>query len=209
MQLSEKIFDKSNGGKDIITEIYPESKIGFENIKKAFKIRNEATASARVKCIKGIWILTDFGGDGVSRNGIQVYMKEEMCDFPTALHELAKKYHIDGTKPAPLVQFEQSKDTPGYTFDFKKEPSITDFHVLGPQVDKKAIAPVCLKACNSFVHVTDSGKKITTSGSVDYPIFVFDFGDWKKIYQPLNPEKQYRFRYVGTKPKNYIFGLVV
>ena len=207
MQLSEKIFDKSNGGKDIITEIYPESKIGFENIKKAFKIRNEATASARVKCIKGIWILTDFGGDGVSRNGIQVYMKKEMCDFPTALHELAKKYHIDGTKPAPLVQFEQTKDTPGYTFDFKKEPSITDFHVLGPQVDKKAIAPVCLKACNSFVHVTDSGKKITTSGSVDYPIFVFDFGDWKKIYQPLNPEKQYRFRYVGTKPKNYIFGL--
>ena len=207
MQLSEKIFDKTNGGKDIITEIYPESNIGFENIKKAFKIRNESTASARVKNIKGVWVLTDFGGDGVSRNGIQVYMQKEMCDYSTALHELAKRYHIDGTKPTALVDFETTKEAAGYTFDFKKELSITDLHIIGPQVDESVTSIVNLKVCNSFVQITDKGKKITTTASVDYPVFVFDFGSWKKIYQPLNPEKQYRFRYVGTKPKNYIFGL--
>lgn len=27
------------------------------------------------------------------------------------------------------------------------------------------------------------------------------------MYQPLNPEKQYRFRYIGNKPKDFINGL--
>ena len=54
--------------------------------------------------------MTDFGGDGVSRNGIQVYMQKEMCDYSTALHELAKRYHIDGTKPTALVDFETTKE---------------------------------------------------------------------------------------------------
>ena len=41
----------------------------------------------------------------------------------------------------------------------------------------------------------------------DYPMFVFDYGDFKKLYRPLDPEKKHRFIYVGNKPTHYIYGL--
>src|SRR5699024_9445970 len=40
-----------------------------------------------------------------------------------------------------------------------------------------------------------------------YPIFVLECDGFKKIYQPLNKEKGYRFRYVGQKPEHYLVGL--
>lgn len=50
-------------------------------------------------------------------------------------------------------------------------------------------------------------KATITKTTSTYPIFLFDHGEWKKLYQPLNPEKQYRFRYIGNKPKDFINGL--
>lgn len=38
-------------------------------------------------------------------------------------------------------------------------------------------------------------------------MFVFDYGDFQKLYRPHDLEKKNRFLYVGRKPKNYIYGL--
>lgn len=57
----------------------------------------------------------------------------------------------------------------------------------------------------SFTYIKDRRALVSRSTDV-YPIFMFDYGTWKKIYQPKNPEKQYRFRYVGKKEEKFIFG---
>jgi len=38
-------------------------------------------------------------------------------------------------------------------------------------------------------------------------MFLFDYGDFKKLYRPLDKEKKNRFLYIGQKPKKYIYGL--
>ena len=58
----------------------------------------------------------------------------------------------------------------------------------------------------SFTYIKNRKARITRA-TENYPIFLFDHQEWKKIYQPLNPEMQYRFSYVGNKPKDYINGL--
>src|SRR5690606_26403783 len=45
--------------------------------------------------------------------------------------------------------------------------------------------------------------------TLEYPIFVFNFEAWHKIYQPNSIDKSYRFRYAGKKPSKHIFGLTV
>lgn len=65
-----------------------------------------------------------------------------------------------------------------------------------------------LKCCESYTEVVNfknheehgTGKKFVTIKSTDdCPIFVYDFGDWQKIYMPL-AKKGFRFRYVGQLP---------
>lgn len=79
-----------------------------------------------------------------------------------------------------------------------------------PEDPYKALREICkrfhLFSLNNFIQVKNR-QAIVTASNEHYPIFMVDAGDWKKIYQPNNPEKQYRFRYVGERPKNYIFGL--
>ncbi len=62
-------------------------------------VPNEHTPSASLKQLTdGIWVATDFGGDQVPRNGIQVYMKEESLTFREALVRLGGIYGIGSIK---------------------------------------------------------------------------------------------------------------
>lgn len=63
-----------------------------------------------------------------------------------------------------------------------------------------------LKSVNSYSYVKED-EVVTTKSNEDYPILVYDFGAWQKIYQPKSADKSYRFRYAGGRPKDYTFGL--
>lgn len=209
--LSEKIFYASDGGREIILDFYPQASQAFSKPKLAFKIReSETSASSRVKKTQsGVWIVTDFGDDMRGRNGIQVYMKEKGVDYTEALLDLAKKYGLTAEKPKAKVTFKTAtnKDTPGYSFVYKEKISSLDLQILGPKVDEDLCKRYNLFSVDTMTFINDKGNKVITKSTEDYPIFVFDFGTWKKIYQPLHPEKKDRFRYSGTKPSNFVFGL--
>jgi hypothetical protein len=95
------ILVSTNGGLDIIHDLYPAS-IGCElDRKKKFKIREEKSPSANLyQGDDKNWLVTDFGGDQKPRNGIGCYMEENRVDYVTALRELAVKYGIiEGKMP--------------------------------------------------------------------------------------------------------------
>lgn len=99
----EDIFDATDGGLDLIEELYPESVGCSTSRNKKFKIRDsEKTASATLyKNKAGIWLVTDFGGsDNKGKNAIDCYMSVYGVDFTTAINELANKYSIAGADPS-------------------------------------------------------------------------------------------------------------
>ena len=208
------IFDKTDGGLLIILDYYPNAAKSANGSGKSFKIReSEKTASASLKKLSdGVWVVTDFGGDSVSRNGIQVCMLEEGISYHKACELLGAKYQIEGAKMqvfTPLISKRPLKKTekPGdYFFEYCTSFTPEMLKILGPRINESHCAEYKLKNCKSFTYCKENEAVVTTATN-EYPIFVFDFGDWQKIYQPNSFEKQFRFRYAGLKPKTYTWGL--
>ena len=210
----QDILNASHGGLDIILSYYPQASECLKSNRKEFKIReNERTASARIKQLPdGNYVVTDFGDDSTPRNGIQVCMKEEDVTYREAIVKLAGRYGVGGINPEinkpgfnkrPAAADEKEGDT---YFEIKEEMTEKELAELGPLV-----APVVCKKYNvyalvSFTYVKNREAQVTTSNE-NYPIFMVDHGEFKKIYQPKNPEKAYRFRYSGTRPKDFVNGL--
>lgn len=209
----QAILDATNGGLDIILYYYPQARKALETREKRFKIRDERTPSASLKQVEdGNWLVTDFGDDQVPRNAIRVCMKEEGKTFREAIVILAGRYGIGGiksevNKPELEIRDALPDESEGsYEFDVKTEISKEELAVLGPKVTSEVCKKYNVYSLNSFTYVKNRKATITKTTST-YPIFLFDHGEWKKLYQPLNPEKQYRFRYIGNKPKDFINGL--
>ncbi len=211
-----EIFEKTNGGLDIIISYYPNANKVLTKTAKQFKIReSEKTASASLKQLpSGIWLVTDFGGDGVPRNGIQICSLEENKTYGEACALLGARFQIEGAKMqifAPNIEkrsIKQNEKVGDYIFDYNKKISDAELILLGPRVNESHCRDYNLKSCKSFSYVK-ANEVIVTTATVEYPIFVFDFGSWQKIYQPNSFEKQYRFRYAGDKPTKHVWGLDV
>lgn len=210
----KKILDASNGGLDIIYQIFPQAQAAIENGSKKFKAReNERTPSAGLKKAgDGNWLLTDFGGDGQPRNGVQVYAHDKGLQLGEAIAILADQYGISRLKQSVhKAGFEKRAATKEeleghYYYEYKKELDPSELKELGPRVTQEVCTKFHLYAVKSFTQIKNRFALITSSNE-NYPIYVFDHGDWQKIYQPKNYDKQYRFRYAGTKPKDFINGL--
>lgn len=227
----EQIFASTNGGLDVILHYYPQAAESSQNQSRKFKIRaTDKTASASLKRLKdGIWVVTDFGGDQKPRNAVLVAMQEENCEWKAAIEIIATRFNLVAeeqkrsviksdfeTRPAT----EEEKDGE-YKFDIKDVFSENDITELfsrnviefykkahGEQWKEK-LQEVCRKenfySLRSFTQVKDR-KAIVTSSNDLYPIYLIEGEGFKKIYQPKNYDKQYRFRYTGERPKDYIFG---
>ena len=93
----KEIFEKTNGGRDVIEAWYPNSVASFANVLKKFKARDgDKTPSCSLKMTQpdGVWVVTDFGGDQKPRNAIAVVMLEENCEFPKAIQIIATRFNI-------------------------------------------------------------------------------------------------------------------
>ncbi len=214
------ILDKTNGGLDVFKRMYPKCEKNGKLVH--FKSHNEDTPSSKIKEFKGIYMMTNFGGDGKAKNCFDALIeKEGLKDFGEACRWIASEMSIEGVSVQfnkPLVDFKaplkHQKDDE-YYFEYHEEISKAHLKVLGPLVTNELCKKYHIKSCRQFIHVRNierkGGKKeltqIITTSTEKYPIFVIDMGSWQKIYQPLNVEKQYRFRYAGIKPQHYIFGL--
>jgi len=115
------IYNKTNGGLDIILQYYPQAANVLNTPGKRFKMRgDERTASAAIKRGEdGVYIITDFGGDAKARNAISVVMDEEKINFRTAILTLAERLQIVPPAMAPdalKAKFTKTPAPPQYTY---------------------------------------------------------------------------------------------
>ncbi len=216
--VKQLILDATNGGLDIILYYYPQAD-EVKNTNKQFKIRDEKTASACLKQFNSVWKVTDFGDDSVARNCFDIVMREENLTFSQALWLLADRYNIDCSykkeinKPDTVFRDAYRDEKPGQTtWDVKAEPSHEDLKALGEFVTKEVMAKYNVFALNSYSYTyTDKASKldktIVTKSNANYPIYMFDYGEFQKIVCPYAPDKKDRFRYAGKKPADVIYGM--
>lgn len=208
------IYDATNGGLEIITSYYPNALNVITTPARQFKLReSEKTASASLKLLaNGVWVVTDFGGDQKPRNGVMVCQIEEGISYGEACALLGARFNIKGAelqvyKPIIEKRALAADETPkSYHFVYNENISDKELALLGPRVNEQHCGDFKLRSCKSFAYCKENETVVTTA-TEDFPILVFDFGTWQKIYQPNSFEKQYRFRYAGDRPKRYVFGM--
>ena len=221
--LLQKIYDATNSGLDILLFYYPQAGECVNN-KKHFKVRaTEKTASASIKLIKNVWRITDWGDDSVARTPIEVVMREENCNFYEALLKCADRYNVSDTlKPKinkpDIKQRPATDDEPDGHFEIEYNETFTELEIktFGPNVK---LANLNHYGWNSvkFYSTTKAKKTTVIYSNENYPIFARTCKyvakgetaekSFIKVYQPSNPDKQYRFFSKGDKPKDYINGL--
>lgn len=219
-----EIFKQTNQGLSVFEHYYPGENL--RNPKHYFKLRkDEKTASARVHWFNGMYLITDYGNqDEVNGlNCIAFVMWREGLQYIDALRyieEVVIGRKVDSSgfyrpKYAPEYAWRDMKpeDKKGeYRFVYKEKPAQKDLEAIGRYVTAEHLDIFHCKPLDRYDYCGYS-KKLqrdvvhTFIATDDYPIFVFDYGNFKKLYKPYDPEKKNRFVYVGDKPKDYIYGL--
>lgn len=215
--LLTKILDASNGGLDIILNYYPQAREG-----KNFKVRDERTASASLKRVEnGVYIVTDFGDDSKPRNAVAVAAKEEGMSFRDALIMLADKLGIIEQKQILTAEIRKLKPTEvdyleefdenGFYFRFNTELTESELDILGPLVTNEICKRYRLFSVQFYAKKKET-EIVQMASTEHYPIFAFvnrtpEGKEWIKVLQPKSQDKQFRFFYVGGRPKDFVFGL--
>lgn len=219
-EISKLILNASDGGLDIILELFPHA-----STKKAFKIRQEKTPSCNLKKLKdGNWVVTDFGDDSKPKNAVLLFAEENGYEWSEAVLILAKRYGIptgsDIPVAEPVIKTYQIHDydkelVNGFNIETSNEFTEAELKVLGPFVTAETCA-----LCNCFKVISYAFKKKYDDGSEkiveispaeQFPIFAFvnknENENFYKIYQPKAQDKKHRFRYFGGRPSNFVNGL--
>lgn len=212
------LYALTNNGLDIIQAYFPDAQPG-----KKFSMHTESTASATLKLYGDVWKATDFGDEGRALSPIDIVMREERMNFPKALYYLAGKYNlapeINATHNIPgIKQRDPLPEEIDGTYDYELNPEFTpdELKLLGPNVTAEHCKKLNYHSVKWISKVKAAfekdGKsyprKVTiTSSNENYPIFLRQCGEFQKVYQPLNPKKEYRFFYIGTKTPSFINGM--
>lgn len=223
---AEKVNDATNHGLAVFQHYF--HGVDFHNPKHKFKERSgEKTPSASLNFYKGQWRITDFGNQSEvnSLSGIAYVMYRESLMYIDALRfiqEVIIRHEIDSSgfkKPVYAADYSwrevKPEDKKGdHNFTYKAVPSENDLQSIGRYITPELLEKYHMKAVEKYEFCSYSEKYSRDivhvfKSTADYPIFVMDCGKFKKIYKPHEPEKRYRFSYVGQKPADYIFGLDV
>lgn len=231
---AEDIFEATNGGLDIILNIYPQARVCVDTKNKHFAIRNERTPSTCLREYNSerygkIWQVTDFGGEGRGENAISIYMRENGIDrsrYNEALLQLASQYGVKDelsytiNKPTFKEREANQEEQDGSrNFELNEKMTAEELAILGPKVTQADVEALHWYSVKWISTVKDRKVKIKYSNE-HYPIFLRECmirpaqGDepeekFYKIYEPLNCDKGFRFSYTpaGKKPQHYVNGL--
>ena len=231
IDLLQRVYDATNGGLDIITDLLPAVDDAVINSKKAFRFRpDERTPSAHLyppKDSGDCWHVKDFGmGEGGGYfSPIDLFLWERgwgKDKFRMALEELAERYGVQevlssNTNKPDIEQRTALSDEIGAMPRVTLSQSLVgiDLSCWGANVKAEHLETYGWKGV-SEVAITYGDKVIVHKPTPTYPIFAeqCDYVDeqgqpqtFYKVYEPRNPDKAHRFLIVGKKPQNYIYGL--
>ena len=220
----QELYRATDGGRNIFAHYFPG--YDFGNYKAFVKERpGEKTASARIVFYNGLWRITDFGNQAEvnSLPGVQYVMYKESLQYYEALlfvEQVIVKREISArgyVRPRWTAEYDcremTDKDEVGrYDFHYKETPSAEDLAAIGPFVKPEHLKRFDGHAVDYYEYCAYSKKKGKNvvhifKSTPDYPIFVFDYGSFKKLYRPHEMDKKLRFSYVGDKPADYVYGL--
>lgn len=226
------LYRKTNGGLDIITELFPNIGDSVNNPKKSFRLRpDERTPSAHLyppDQKRPYWHVKDYGmGEGGGLfSPIDLYMWDRgygQDKFRMAVEELAERYGVQeqlsgNTNKPDIEQRAALPEEMGAMPRIKLLEGLggIDLSCWGANVKAEHLEAYGWKGV-SEVAVTYGDKVIVRKPTPTYPIFAqqCDYVDKQgqpqtffKVYEPKNPDKAHRFLIAGKKPQeNYIYGL--
>lgn len=225
-----KVYEKTNGGLDIILWLVPQAVEAVDNPKKkAFRYRpEERTPSAYLlqpDASHPYWRLIDYGISNKPFSPVDLYMREKNMtrdQFVMAVHELAEKYGVEDEKitkdnrPVWKDRSAREGEVDGqHVFETRDTFTESEIRYWGPNVTEEHLRTYCWKACECVGKV-ENGRVKERHSTENYPIFIREcnYSDDKgalhtfyKVYFPREYDKRWRFFYIGDKPKDYINGL--
>lgn len=217
------IYMKTCAGKDIYTRLRPDLAEFFGTSKK-FKYRKEEKTPSAVfrlgKTKEGtdVWRLVDYGDESLTP--FDFYKVERgygYMSFYEVVKRLAMEFGVSDELSAavnkPVVEYREAlPGEPDYIFDLLPEMPQAYLPVLGPSVTADTCAQLNWHAVRFLGHRTKDGKMRIETPTDTYPILMRECKvpgrpSFYKVYKPLNPDKSYRFLYIGQKEQRYICGL--
>lgn len=212
----DTLLEKTNGGLDIILKYFPHADRALQHRDRKFKLREEEkTASCSLKKLAdGNYVVTDFGGDQKSRNAIQLVAHTTGKTFGEALKQIAADFGVDAEAQQKLLRPEiierkAKEDEPEGELVYKaKEFTKDELAVIGPHVTKELCAKYHMKSVEWYGRVKE-GRIKEIHSTEHYPIFIFEYNGWRKLYQPKSLDKGFRFQYGGSREKGVVVGLDV
>ena len=228
----DDIYRATRGGLDVILHYYPQA-AEVAGTKNKFRCRGSERIPSAVLLEQTrpdgmtVWKVCDFGDEGHALSPLDICMKEEgITRTYEAVLRLAQIFDVRDelnrsvNKP-DIRQRPATVDEKDGTRIFALLPEIPAEHleVLGPRVTREHAEALHWYEAEYVGYVKN--RTVTLKYSTPhYPILMREclvspaMGDkpevkFYKIYEPLNPDKGFRFSYTpdGVKPKDYINGL--
>jgi len=228
----DDIYRATRGGLDVILHYYPQA-AEVAGTKNKFRCRGSERTPSAVLLEQTrpdgmtVWKVCDFGDEGHALSPLDICMKEEgITRTYEAVLRLAQIFDVRDelnrsvNKP-DIRQRPATVDEKDGTRIFALLPEIPAEHleVLGPRVTREHAEALHWYEAEYVGYVKN--RTVTLKYSTPhYPILMREClvspatGDkpevkFYKIYEPLNPDKGFRFSYTpdGVKPKDYINGL--
>lgn len=231
VDLLTRILSVSNSGLDIITDVCPAAAEVINHPKKKFRLRSDERTPSAQLCpphdANDSWHVKDYGmGDsGGWFSAIDLYMWSRGYGqerFSMALQELAEIYGVSSDL-TPDVNRPKIEQRTTQNDERGRPPHLElldgfgsmDLSVWGPLVKPEHLEALDWHAVKSLTMYGDD-KTTTITATDTYAIYAqrCTYADangneqtfWK-VYEPQNYDKQYRFRFIGQKPKDYIYGM--
>lgn len=228
MLTAQDIYNATDQGLEVILLCVSNTSEVREAIRsnKKFALRNERTPSSSARQYNGIWKVTDFGDTGHAESPIDLYMRvNDIPNFGEAVARLAQIFNLrDELNPTvnkPKIEKRAAlpdQEEGNKYFEFNEAFTSKELKLLGPNVTQQTCDSLHWYSVKWVCDVKN--REATYKYSTEtYPIFMREcvIGDGEdgkpasffKIYEPLNPQKQWRFQYTpkGAKPRDYINGM--
>ncbi len=209
-EIADKIFARTNGGLAIILSLYPQA-----NTRGHFKLRDERTPSCNLhKLADGNYVITDFGGNGTSKNAIHLYAEENGLSYAEAVLQLAPNYQIETGynkekneakfRTLDLSEWDNTKEFDSSNFYYEtKDFTEQELKTLGPFVTAKTCGKYSLYSLKFYaVKKERSGDFFGKAKS--RKILLVDYRSWSLNIIAVKPTRRLAMKMEKRRSKRLL-----